>query len=81
MAKTYNQKLKLLHILRLLNEKTDENHYLTAAQLIEELDKEGIRAERKSIYSDIQELVDYGYDILKSPRQEEKSDGNDVVYK
>lgn len=64
MAKTYNQKLKLLHILRVLNEKTDENHYLTAAQLIEELDKEGIRAERKSIYSDIQELVDYGYDII-----------------
>ena len=26
-------------------------------------------------------IVDYGYDILKSPRQEEKSDGNNVVYK
>ncbi len=64
MAKTYNQKMKLLHILRVLNEKTDENHYLTAAQLIEELDKEGIRAERKSIYSDIEELVEYGYDII-----------------
>ncbi len=64
MAKTYNQKMKLLHILHVLNEKTDENHYLTAAQLIEELDKEGIKAERKSIYSDIDELVDYGYDII-----------------
>lgn len=64
MSKTYNQKMKLLHILRVLNEKTDENHYLTAAQLIEELDKAGIRAERKSIYSDIEELIDYGYDII-----------------
>lgn len=64
MAKTYNQKLKLLHILRVLNEKTDENHYLTAAQLIDELEKEGICAERKSIYSDINELIDYGYDII-----------------
>lgn len=64
MAKNYNQKMKLLHILRVLNEKTDELHYLTAAQLIEELDKVGIRAERKSIYSDIDELIDYGYDII-----------------
>lgn len=64
MAKTYNQKMKLLHILHVLTEKTDEKHYLTAAQLIEELDKVGIRAERKSIYSDIDELTDYGYDII-----------------
>lgn len=64
MAKTYNQKMKLLHILHVLTEKTDENHYLTAAQLIDELDKVGIRAERKSIYSDIEELTDYGYDII-----------------
>lgn len=64
MARTYKQKTKLLHILRILNEKTDENHYLTAAQLIEELEKAGICAERKSIYSDIEELTDYGYDII-----------------
>ena len=64
MAKAYNQKMKLLHLLRILNEKTDENHYLTAAELIEELDKEGISAERKSIYSDIEELIIYGYDII-----------------
>lgn len=64
MAKTYNQKMKLLHILRLLTEKTDENHYLSTAKLIEELEKVGIRAERKSIYNDISELTDYGYDII-----------------
>ena len=64
MAKAYNQKMKLLHILRILNEKTDEKHYLTAAELIAELDKEGIPAERKSIYSDIEELNMYGYDII-----------------
>lgn len=64
MAKTNNQKLKLLHILRLLNEKTDDNHFLTATQLIEELEKEGITAERKSIYHDIEELIAFGYDII-----------------
>lgn len=64
MAKAYNQKMKLLHLLRILNEKTDEHHYLTAAQLIEELEKVGISAERKSIYNDIEELTAYGYDII-----------------
>ena len=64
MAKTNNQKLKLLHILRVLNEKTDDNHFLTATQLIEELEKEGITAERKSIYKDIEELTAFGYDII-----------------
>lgn len=64
MAKTYNQKTKLLHIIKILMEKTDENHYLTAAGLIDELDKIGIRAERKSIYSDIAELTEFGYDII-----------------
>ena len=64
MAKSYNQKMKLLYLLKILGEKTDENHYLTAAKLIEELEKVGIRAERKSIYDDIEELVDFGYDII-----------------
>ncbi len=64
MAKSYNQKIKLIHILHLLEEKTDEKHYLTAAQIIEELSKFDIRAERKSIYSDMNELMDYGYDII-----------------
>ena len=64
MAKKYNQKTKLLHIIKILMEKTDENHYMTAAGLIDELDKIGIRAERKSIYSDIAELTDFGYDII-----------------
>lgn len=64
MAKRYNQKAKLLYILKILSEKTDENHCINAAGLIEELGKEGISAERKSIYSDIEQLIDFGYDII-----------------
>ena len=39
MPKSPNQKLKLIYLIKIFSEKTDENHYLTAAQLIEELEK------------------------------------------
>lgn len=64
MAKNDNQKQKLLTILKLLEKKTDENHKLSTQQIIEELAKENIIAERKSIYSDINTLTDMGYDII-----------------
>lgn len=64
MAKGDNQKLKLLYLLRILSEKTDEMHGLTAQQLIHELEKYEIHAERKSIYDDIRCLIDFGYDIV-----------------
>ena len=64
MAKSPNQKLKLLYLVDILERKTDENHPMTAAALIDELAKVEISAERKSIYDDIQQLMDYGYDIV-----------------
>lgn len=66
MAKSSNQKLKILRLYSILFEKTDENHPLTTNELIAELEKYGITAERKSIYSDIEELIYYGLDIVKS---------------
>lgn len=59
-----NTKLKLLYILRILHNETDENHKLTVNQIIEKLGEKGVKAERKSIYSDIALLNDYGFDIL-----------------
>lgn len=63
MPKTTNQKLKLLYLLKILNEKTDENHCLTTQELIDELALYDIRAERKSIYDDIECLNVFGYDV------------------
>lgn len=56
--------MKLLYLLKILSEKTDENHRLTAEELAEELASYGIRAERKSIYDDIDCLIRFGYDIV-----------------
>ena len=65
MAKSPGQKLKLLYIIRMLEEHSDEVHPLSTAQIVERLDAEGIHSERKSIYDDMEKLADFGYDIIK----------------
>ena len=71
MPQKSSQKLKLITLLDLLHKKTDDEHPLTATQLCQELRKSGIFAERKSIYSDIEALIQYGMDINKAhqPKQ------------
>ena len=63
MAKSSNQKLKLLYLLKILTEQSDDDHCMSAQALIDALDAYGIEAERKSIYDDIAQLIDFGYDI------------------
>lgn len=65
MAKSSNQKLKLLYIVKLLAENTDEEHVLSTQEIIERLSENGIKAERKSIYDDMECLTDFGYDIIQ----------------
>lgn len=65
MAKSAGQKLKLLYIIKLLTENTDENHPVTTSDIISYLASNGIHSERKSIYDDIEKLCDFGYDIIQ----------------
>ena len=65
MAKSENQKLKLLYIRKFLLEQTDKDHRVTTAQIIDELTKHEIKAERKSIYDDIECLRSFGMDIKR----------------
>ena len=64
MARSGNQKLKLLYLLKILTEQSDEEHCMSAQALIEALAAYEIKAERKSIYDDIAQLIDFGYDIV-----------------
>ena len=66
MAKSENQKQKLLYIAKYLMEQTDEKHAVSTPQLIEYLQSQGIKAERKSIYNDIDTLNEFGMDIIRS---------------
>lgn len=70
MAKSANQKLKLLYILKILKEQTDEKHALSTSRIIELLAEYDIQAERKSIYDDMLKLGDFGYDILCNKTKE-----------
>ena len=65
MSKSEKQKQKLLYIIQLLMEKTDDAHTVTTQEIIDYLAAQGILAERKSIYDDINTLIDFGMDIVK----------------
>ena len=59
------QKMKTLYLMRILLEKTDEKHMMTANELASALLDYGYKAERKSIYTDIEALQSYGLDIVQ----------------
>lgn len=61
-----NQKLKIMYLMKILMELTDEEHDVTLAQIVEHLKAYGVTAERKSLYSDIENLRLYGMDIVGS---------------
>ncbi len=63
MAKSSNQKLKLLYIMKYLLEETDEEHPVTTPMIIDMLSNHGINAERKSVYENIEDLRLFGLDI------------------
>lgn len=66
MAKSPGQKLKLLYILQLLEDESGEDAPVSTARIIEYLDSQGIHADRKTIYDDMESLQNFGYEILKN---------------
>ena len=69
-----NQKLKMLYLVKIFSEESDDNHYLTMPQIIRKLAAYGVNADRKTIYQDIALLKDFGLDILTS------QDGRNYYY-
>ncbi len=64
MAKGPNQKLKLLYLKDILEAHSDEQHPLSMKDILHLLSLQGVLAERKSIYDDIETLRSYGLDIV-----------------
>lgn len=62
MAKSYNQKAKILYLERMLNETTPQTP-ISMQVILMKLGEVGIRAERKSIYDDMETLREFGMDI------------------
>ena len=65
MAKSENQKVKALFIAKYFLENSDENHPVTAGDIVDYLKEDcGIEAERRAVYRDVAALRDvYGMDI------------------
>ncbi len=63
MAANGKQKLKLLYLYKMLDEQTDAEHGLSMTQILEKLEEQGISAERKSIYNDLNVLREFGCTI------------------
>ena len=63
MAKRENQKLKLYYLIKILQEKTDEDHGLTMPQIIEQLAAYDVSADRKSIYDDMEAMRTLGLEV------------------
>ncbi|MBR4794901.1 MAG: WYL domain-containing protein, partial [Lachnospiraceae bacterium] len=68
MAKSENQKLKLTALTNILLRLSDEKHQLTMSEILSNLEKEGISAERKSIYNDLRTLEEQGMDIVQASK-------------
>lgn len=66
MAKSSMQKQKLLYLKKIMLEKTDENHALSANEIKQALGAYGIRTERKSLYDDLKILETFGLDICRT---------------
>ncbi len=68
MPKSDNQKLKILYILDYMEKNSHEDHLVKAPELINMLqNRYNISCDRKTIYSDIRALQDYGVDIIMIP--------------
>ena len=66
VARGTNQKFKFSYLMQIMQEKTDDEHAITMPQIMEELEKYEVTAERKSIYADFQDMTDkFGIEIIK----------------
>ena len=65
MPKSGNQKLKILYVMDYLLRVSDEEHPVTASQIIDELARHGIEAGHRSVLEDIEALRVYGLDIVR----------------
>lgn len=64
MAKSAHQNQKLLRLMQIFLQETDEDHGIPMAEILALLEGFGIHAERKSIYENIETLNQCGMDIL-----------------
>lgn len=67
MPKGTNNKFKLYRLAQIMLEKTDEDHYITMPEIMAELARYEITADRKTIYGDLRDLQQLGIEVEGEP--------------
>ena len=67
MPKSLNQKQKILFIMDYLQQHSHKDHPVKTAEIISMLKAHDISSDRKTVYSDIEALQEYGLDIVSIP--------------
>ena len=66
MSRGNNQKFKFTYLMKIMLERTDDEHGLTMSQIMDELERYEVTAERKSIYADFADMTErFGIEIIK----------------
>lgn len=74
MAQGENQRLKLLYLLKILSEETDDTHGLSLKEIVARLNSYDVTADRKTMYTDFEQLKKFGVDIVSVQK------GRDTLY-
>jgi predicted DNA-binding transcriptional regulator YafY len=61
-------KMKMLHLIRIFSQETDDEHALTLQEIIAKLAAVNITADRKTLYTDFEDLRQFGFDIIAQQR-------------
>lgn len=73
MPKDNKQKIKLLYLMKILRQDTDEEHPISTSQICKRLAEQGISCERRTVGMDMKVLNDYGYEIMSKMVGHEKA--------
>ena len=61
-------KMKMLHLIRIFSQETDDEHALTLQEIMARLAAVNISADRKTLYADFEDLRQFGFDIITQQR-------------
>ena len=61
-------KMKMLYLVQIFMQETDDEHMLTLQEIIARLNAMDIKVDRKTLYADFEELRQFGLDIISEQR-------------
>lgn len=67
MPKGSNQKFKLYRLAQIMQEQTDDEHFITMPEIMDKLAEYDVTADRKSIYNDLRDLSVLGVEVEGEP--------------